>query len=79
MNACYRKLRKWKYQLMRMGDVDVEFRDEADQLLRRMCQQDGMSSLRAWYVYKSVRWFGAESARPGTEPPEKIICVPRDT
>jgi hypothetical protein len=51
-------------------------REYADDLLKKMCIEDGMSRLRAWYVHKSVRWFGEKSARPTAKPAEDIICVP---
>lgn len=35
-----------------------EARKYADQLLRAICIEDGMSSFRAWYVYWAVRYFG---------------------
>ena len=53
------------YQLMREDKLDADvYKDQADRLLRTMCKDDGMSSLRAWGVYKGVRWFG----RPATNP-----------
>lgn len=51
------------YQLMRMGKLDpYTEREKADQLLRDMCREDGMSWIRAWWVYKSLRMFGAKAA-----------------
>lgn len=50
------------YQLMREGLLDESWREQADKELRRICQEDGMSWLRAWYVYYSVRDFGGSSA-----------------
>jgi len=55
------------YQLMREHHLDVrEYRKIADETLRDICLQDGMSHIRAWYVYKSVRLFaeGAATAKP---------------
>lgn len=53
------------YQLMREAVLDHQRdRKQADQVLRRLCREDGMSWFRAWYVYRSVRLFGAKSARP---------------
>lgn len=57
------------YQLMRLGLLDTDsWREVADLELRRMCREDGMSAVRAWYVYQAVRIFGASSALPGSEP-----------
>jgi hypothetical protein len=59
------------YQLMRNGYIDREkWRKEADINLRRICVEDGMSRIRALWVYKAVRWFGYKSA---TGESKKII------
>ncbi len=55
------------YQLMREKHVDIETRDEADQLLKQQCIEDGMSRFRAWIVYKAVKLFGKKSALPSEE------------
>ncbi len=52
------------YQLMREEIISQRYRLIADKMLQRICKQDGMSSFRAWYVYKFVRLFGAKYARP---------------
>ncbi|MDH4027916.1 MAG: hypothetical protein OEU95_03680 [Nitrospirota bacterium] len=64
------------YQLIRMEKIPYSCKDHADRLLQRTCIEDGMSKFRAWYVYQAVKWFGAEAARPGSEIPDEIICVP---
>lgn len=46
------------YQLMSEGRLNKEYRSDADNLLRQICLEDGMSRFRAWYVYKAVRLFG---------------------
>lgn len=51
------------YQLIREGQLGVEHRKAADQLLRRICREDGMSAVRAWWVYQAVRIFGGEACR----------------
>ena len=52
------------YQLMRQGRLDPEEdRKTADQELRRICREDGMSAIRAWWVYQGVRIGGARSAQ----------------
>ena len=67
------------YQLIRMRVIPYSFKDHADRLLQRICREDGMSAFRAWYVYLAVKWFGKSSARPGSEKPDKIICVPKES
>lgn len=64
------------YQLMRLGPLETEYREHADNLLRDICVADGMVKLRGWYVHKPVRWFGAKNAAPGNEPKDEITCIP---
>jgi len=52
------------YQLMRNGELPIDCRDQADQLLRKICQEDGMSWMRAWWVYRALYRFGESSALP---------------
>ena len=63
------------YELMRKGFLDpLTHRITADKLLRQMCKEDGMYSVRAWWVYHSVRKFGYKSA--SKENKKKIIKAP---
>ena len=65
------------YQLMRERDLDYKTdRKAADELLRDICIQDGMSKVRAAYTYKVVRLGGRRNAMPRKKPKDKIICVP---
>jgi len=51
------------YQLMREGYLDRDqCRDAADRLLQAICIADGMSQVRAKWVYEGVQHFGAASA-----------------
>ena len=60
------------YQLMREGHLDADrYRDVADRLLQTMCQEDGMTALRAWWVYQGVRLGGGPSADPASNKPIK--------
>lgn len=53
------------YQLMRERVLDHrKDRKHADKLLRVIVRKDGMSWLRASWVYLGVRLFGAFAARP---------------
>lgn len=63
------------YQMMRSEQISFAHRDPADRLLQRICREDGMSRIRAWIVYQGVKWFAAKAARPGTQKPDKVICV----
>jgi len=50
------------YQLIRLGLLPAESRVMADRELWRICREDGMCSIRAWWVYHGVRLFGGASA-----------------
>ncbi len=52
------------YQLIRRYLLPLHFREAADQVLRRLCLEDGMSAIRAWWVYHGVRIGGGPSADP---------------
>ncbi len=46
------------YQLMRESRLNPSHRKTADQILQAICKEDGMSSLRACWVYLGVRFGG---------------------
>ena len=51
------------YQLMREDHLSAsQHRNTADKLLRKMCREDGMTAIRAWWVYQAVKNFGKSSA-----------------
>lgn len=52
------------YQLMREELISLEKREDVDWLLREICLEDGMSRIRADWVYHGVDIFGASSAKP---------------
>lgn len=61
------------YQLIRWGDLpENDWREYADDVLRKICLEDGMSRFRAWYVYKSVRGFGGMAVQK----PKKVLIAP---
>lgn len=70
------------YQLMREQHLDhTAYREAADRTLRAMCREDGMSSVRAWWVYYGVRFFADPAANPsGTRPVKHAPkgCQPRN-
>jgi len=64
------------YQLMREGKLDYkDCRKPADRLLQKMCKADGMSSIRAWWVYKGLRIGGDPAANPVNRRP--VTKAPR--
>ena len=63
------------YQLMREQILDKDtYREQADKLLQEMCKEDGMSSIRAWWVYKGLRIGGDSAASPSNKKP--VIRAP---
>ncbi|MBN1555609.1 MAG: DUF1353 domain-containing protein [Phycisphaerae bacterium] len=52
------------YQLMREEILPQSARKRADEILRDICRECGMSKFRAWYVYQAVRLFAAYYAKP---------------
>ena len=51
------------YQLMREGYIPRSFRKKADQVMRELCLADGMSKIRAWWVYTAVRVGAGNAAK----------------
>lgn len=46
------------YELIRKGLIDQKYKEAADQLLYDICLEDGMSVIRAKWVYLGVHGFG---------------------
>ena len=59
------------YQLIREDYLPRNERLMADQELRRICREDGMSWLRAWWVYRAVRLFASKAVLPSNKRPVK--------
>ena len=62
------------YQLLRNEFLEQKWRYEADDELRRICREDGMSRLRAWWVHRGVRLGAGSAASP--ESRKKILQAP---
>jgi hypothetical protein len=63
------------YQLMRGKHLDhTLWRRGADDILRRICLEDGMSTARAWWVWEAVRFGGGSSADPAKD--KHILTAP---
>lgn len=62
------------YQLMREGMLGREWKYRADRLLQSICIEDGMSPIRAWWVYHGVATFGTSSTLAKNEP--AILTAP---
>jgi len=52
------------YQLIREDKIDQDQRERADEILREICLEDGMSRIRAWWVFWGVYLFGKGAAKP---------------
>lgn len=58
------------YQLMREGLLDHTIhREAADRILQSLCREDGMTALRAWWVYQGVCLFGNPASEPAQHRP----------
>ena len=58
------------YQLMREGLLDhTVHREAADRILQSLCREDGMTALRAWWVYQGVCLFGNPASEPAQQRP----------
>lgn len=55
------------YQMIRLGLLSTDYKDAADRLLQQMCIEDGMSKIRAWYVYRGVKRFAESATKPSSE------------
>jgi len=49
------------YQLMREGSLPQSAKEQADKEMRRICKQDGMTSVLAEVAYQGVDHFGYSS------------------
>ena len=63
------------YQLIRMGHLDLEWRKQADEELRKICLQDNMCKVRAWYVYQGIKKGAKFAALPKNRKP--LITAPK--
>lgn len=64
------------YQLIRMGRLPIEARPHADAELRRLCREDGMSWIRAAWVFAGVRAFAQGACRPNPQDLSPLFEAP---
>ena len=65
------------YQMMRENMLDYQtVRRQADDLLKKMCLEDGMFRFRAWYAHLALRLFGEKNARPRTGSSVRSLTAP---
>lgn len=64
------------YQLMREGWLKAkDHKSIADDIMRVICLEDGMSIARAWWCHRGVRIGGASSCDPAKDKP--VLMAPR--
>lgn len=63
------------YELIRRRLLAPEWRATADDFLRVCCREDGMGPVRAWWVWRAVRSFGASAA--AVENAKPVLRAPR--
>jgi len=56
------------YQAIRLGYLPGYHRKTADSLLKRICIEDGMWRIRAWWYFEGVDHFAKHAARLGADP-----------
>lgn len=62
------------YQLIRIGKLPENKRNDADLLLKNICLEDGMNRITAWLVYQAVKTCASSAASPKNQ--KKIIIAP---
>jgi len=62
------------YQLLRQGVLLPNQRDVADKELYKLCIEDKMLRVRAWWVYKALQMCGNSSADPNRK--RKVYTAP---
>jgi hypothetical protein len=62
---------------MRLGLLDLSYRQVVDDLLHNICVEDGMLHIRAELWEEAVSHFAAGAASSGSEP--KVLTAPRET
>ena len=63
------------YELMQLGLLDRKYRDVADQLLRELCLEDGMSQFWADQFYNFIHAFGESHTLPPKKPNGEVIEI----
>lgn len=61
------------YQAMRLGYIPQTFRAAADNILARLCREDGMSGIRANWVRWAVRSFAARASAETGRPEDQDV------
>ena len=62
------------YWLIRNGHLETYWKEPFDDLLHELCLKDGMSRIRAKWIYKTVVTFGDASVDPANR--QKVKTAP---
>ena len=62
------------YEFMRKGLLSQKWRNQADLELKKACLEDGMSKIRASWVYWAVRTFAKRCTDPDNK--RKVLTAP---
>lgn len=62
------------YQLMRMRELDQNRRSAVDAEMRKICLEDGMTKIRAWWTWRAVTRLAGGAAAPRARKP--ILLAP---
>ncbi|MCK5218688.1 hypothetical protein KAR10_04150 [bacterium] len=62
------------YQLIRQGYLPASARGPGDKELKKICLEDGMMKIRAWWVYRSVQGFASSAALPSRQ--RQVLYAP---
>lgn len=60
------------YQCMREHLISIDHKNECDRELQRICEQDGMLTVRSDVIYEAVKLFGYHSATK----PREVFYAP---
>lgn len=64
------------YQLIRKGLLPAERKGRADDILKRICLEDGMNPLRAGWVHLALMMFGSRRTQPLPEDKNRVLEAP---
>lgn len=65
------------YECLRRGLIPMSFRQAFDEEMYKICLEDGMSKMRAWWCFRAVRRFAVFAADPKNK--RKIHTAPEHT
>lgn len=64
------------YQMIRLGLLPADRKSRADDVLKRICLEDGMSRVRAEWVHLALSLFGSRRTKPLPEDRGRVMEAP---